>query len=61
MNDISTGEAALRAQMSRERLMRRIHSGAIKAKYVVGRWLVDARSVDEYVNREQPEEPVPVA
>lgn len=50
---LSTREAAQRVGLSREQLLRRIERGEIAARYAEGRWLVDAKSVADYVARQR--------
>ena len=51
MNDskLTAPEAAQAACMSRERLMRRVQTGQIKAELRAGRWLIDQRSLLDYL------------
>lgn len=50
---ITTTQAGQRLGLSREQILRRIGRGDISAQYVGGRWLVDARSVEEYAARHE--------
>jgi hypothetical protein len=49
---ITATEAAQRARMSRERLMRRVQTGHIRGELVAGRWLIDSRSLDDYLTQQ---------
>lgn len=50
---LGTREAAQRAGLSREQVLRRIERGEISARHIEGRWLVDSRSLGDYIAREQ--------
>lgn len=49
--------AALQAKLSSEQLRRRILRGEIEAELVAGRWLVSARSLEEWIARNRQPEP----
>ena len=57
---LTTAIACQRAGMNRERLLRRVQAGEIRAEQVAGRWLIDARSLAEFIRQRQPE-PAPAA
>ena len=52
-DQITSTEAAHRAGMSRERLVRRLQVGEIEGQHVAGRWLVDGRSLEGFLGRIQ--------
>lgn len=54
---LTTAIACQRAGMNRERLLRRVQAGEIRAEQVAGRWLIDARSLAEFI-RQREHEPV---
>jgi hypothetical protein len=48
---ISTSEAAQKAGMSRERLVRKVQVGEIRGENIAGRWFVDPASLARFVAR----------
>lgn len=50
---ITTTEAGQKLGLTREQVLRRIGRGELRAQYVGGRWLVEQRSVLEYVARRE--------
>lgn len=58
---IPASSAALMAHLSSEQLRRRILRGEIQADLVGGRWMVDPKSLDDYLARQGQAEPQPAA
>ncbi len=48
---LSTTEAAQRARMSRERLLRRVQAGEIAGELVIGRWTIFEDSLERFLKR----------
>ena len=49
---ITATQAAQRAAMSRERLLRRVQSGHIDGELIAGRWIIDVDSLDRFLAEE---------
>ena len=54
---IPAGEGAVEAQISRERLIRKIQLGEVVGAKVIGIWMVDIDSLREYVARQSADGP----
>jgi hypothetical protein len=49
---LTAGQAAQLAGITRERLLRRVQVGDVDGQFIGGRWVIDKRSLGEFIARE---------